>query len=472
MGWDISLEERLMRRLTLRSKILFYLLVVSLFGIFLTSFSILWGFEDQFNEYLQINREERSKLIEDEAINSYKETGKLIDNQLINLMHQQAMTDNLFYRITDEEGQVIADTTMMLGMMNRMGMHSDSDIDMKMEYRKNTYDLTFDERYVGNMEVYYPEEMIGEDIAFLNTIKSNIYLAIIVTVVLAFVFSLLFSKRLTTGYRKLSKAIQELQDHKWRTRVPVKELSDEMKPLGESFNRLAESLSKEEILRKQFTADFAHEIRTPLATLRSQMEAFQDGIFEPTPKRLQQSHDELMRLVRLVGELEELLAAENPQIKLNKSNIDVGYLLRLLDGQFTPAFQEKGVSLNIQKPTKEYWLHADQDRVLQVLTNIINNALQYTPEGNSVYVKIVDSNGYVGFCVQDEGIGIKEDDLPYLFERFYRGDKSRDRKTGGIGIGLSIVKALMDAHRGKIQIDSKWKEGTEITVFFPKHETL
>ncbi|MFC5629668.1 sensor histidine kinase [Aliibacillus thermotolerans] len=107
-----------------------------------------------------------------------------------------------------------------------------------------------------------------------------------------------------------------------------------------------------------------------------------------------------------------------------------------------------------------------------MLTNIINNALQYTPEGNSVYVKIVDSNGYVGFCVQDEGIGIKEDDLPYLFERFYRGDKSRDRKTGGIGIGLSIVKALMDAHRGKIQIGSKWKEGTEITVFFPKHETL
>src|SRR5699024_9469043 len=149
----------------------------------------------------------------------------------------------------------------------------------------------------------------------------------------------------------------ELQDHKWRTRVPVKELSDEMKPLGESFNRLAESLSKEEILRKQFTADFAHEIRTPLATLRSQMEAFQDGVFEPTPNRLQQSHDKSMRLLRVVGKLEELLAAENRQIELNRSNIVVGYLLRLLDGQFTPAFQEKGVSLNIQKATKKYWLH-------------------------------------------------------------------------------------------------------------------
>src|SRR5699024_5417767 len=112
-----------------------------LFGIFLTSFSILWGFEDQFNEYLQINREERSKLIKDEAINSYKETGKLIDNQLINLMHQQAMTDNLFYRINDEDGKVIADTTMILVMSNKIVIHYNSDTDMKTEYRKNTYDL-------------------------------------------------------------------------------------------------------------------------------------------------------------------------------------------------------------------------------------------------------------------------------------------------------------------------------------------
>src|SRR5690625_2978270 len=456
-----------MRRLTLRSKILFYLLVVSLCGIFLTSFSILWGFEDQFNEYLQNNREESSKLIENEAINSYKETGELIDNQLTNLMHQQAMTDNLFYRISDEDGQIIADTTMMLGMMDSMGMHSETD--MKTEYQTHSYDLTFDERHIGNMEVYYPEEMIGEDIAFLNTIKSNIYLAIIVTVVLAFVFSLLFSKRLTTGFRKLSKAIQELQDHKWRTRVPVKELSNEMKPLGESFNRLAESLSKEEVLRKQFTADFAHEIRTPLATLRSQMEAFQDRIFEPTPKRLQQSHDELMRLVRLVGELEELLAAENPQIKLNITNIEAGEILRSMEGQFLSVFQDKGVILNIQKPKREYWFKADRDCVAQILTNIINNALQYTPKGKKVSIKLEGSTDYIGFLVKDEGIGIAEEDIPYLYERFYRGDKSRDRKTGGIGIGLSIVKALVDAHQGKIQIDSRLNIGTKVSILFPKH---
>jgi len=456
--------------LTLRSKILLYLLVVSLCGIFLTSFSILWGFEDQFGEYLQKNREESSSLIEKGAIQSYKETGSLIDNQVMGLIHQQAMTDNLFYKIYNLDGQLIADTTMMLRMMDHMGMQSGDDKDI--EYKSRSYNLTLDSDSIGSMEVYFPNELIGEDIAFLETIKSNIYLAVIVTVVLAFLFSLLFSKRLTSGFQKLSNAIQSLQGHKWRTRIDVKDLTVEMRTLGESFNQLAESLSKEEKLRKQFTADFAHEIRTPLATLRSQIEAYLDGVFEPTSKRLQQSHDELMRLVRLVNELEKLLAAENPQIKLNKTDIEAQHLLRRLEAHFKPVFREKGVQLIVQEPVKEYWFKADSDRVVQVLTNIINNALQYTPKGNKVFVMAFEFGEYIGFSIRDEGIGIKKGDLPYLFERFYRGDKSRDRKTGGIGIGLSIVKALMDAHGGEIQINSKWKEGTEVEVLFPKHENL
>src|SRR5699024_8718797 len=324
-----------------------------------------WGFEDQFGEYLQKNREESSSLIEKGAIQSYKETGSLIDNQVMGLIHQQAMTDNLFYKIYNLDGQLIADTTMMLRMMDHMGMQSGDDKDI--EYKSRSYNLTLDSDSIGSMEVYFPNELIGEDIAFLETIKSNIYLAVIVTVVLAFLFSLLFSKRLTSGFQKLSNAIQSLQGHKWRTRIDVKDLTVEMRTLGESFNQLAESLSKEEKLRKQFTADFAHEIRTPLATLRSQIEAYLDGVFEPTSKRLQQSHDELMRLVRLVNEFEKLLAAENPQIKLNKTDIEAQHLLRRLEAHFKPVFREKGVQLIVQEPVKEYWFKADSDRVVQVL---------------------------------------------------------------------------------------------------------
>ncbi|MFT8320790.1 MAG: ATP-binding protein [Bacillus sp. (in: firmicutes)] len=453
-------------RLTLRSKVLFYLLIVSFAGILTTSLSILWGFDNQFSEYLQKNREENSSVIENKSIETYKKTGKLVDDQLVNMMHQQAMTDHLFYRIYNIDGQMVADTTMMLGMMDSMGMHSDNEKDTK--YKMITYDLTSDDHPIGVIKVYYPKQMIGKEITFSETIKKNTYLAIIVTVILAILFSLLFSKRLTTGFKKLTNAIQELQEHKSHTFVPVAELTGELRPLAESFNQLADSLAKEEVLRKQFTADFAHEIRTPLATLRSQIEAYLDGVFEPTSTRLQQSHNELMRLVRLVNELEKLLAVENPQIKLYKTSIEVRNILTFIEECFQPAFQKKGVKLNVQKPKGEHWFIADKDRVIQILTNIINNALQYTPEGNNVIIRTDQSKGYLKFIVQDEGMGIAEKDLPYIFERFYRGDKSRDRKTGGMGIGLSIVKALVDAHRGKIEIESNSNAGTKVIIYLPK----
>jgi signal transduction histidine kinase len=242
-----------------------------------------------------------------------------------------------------------------------------------------------------------------------------------------------------------------------------------VKQLAISFNNLAESLSKEEMLRKQFTHDLAHELRTPLATLRSQIEAYQDGIWEPTQSRLQQSHEELMRLVRLVNELEKLLAAENPQIKLEKVELEAGNILIAVGEMFQPLFHQKGVDLQIIEPLQEEWFMADKDRLIQILTNILNNALKYTPEGKNVTISVLsDQDDYIGFMIEDQGLGMAEDDIPHVFERFYRGDKSRDRKTGGVGIGLSIVKALMDAHEGRIKVKSKLNKGTSVCLWFPR----
>ena len=453
-------------RKTLRFRILLYLLVVSLCGVFLAGFSILWGFEGQFGDYLQENRDRNINLIQEMAFQEYEDSGNLASDRLNSLMHEQAMTENIFYKIYDAEGNLLADTTVMLRMMRNMGMQSGSLSDK--DYLSSTYDLSLEQKTIGSMKVYYPNRLLDEDFSFLKKIKQNIYMAIIVTVILSILFSMLFSKRLSAGFNKLSKAVHELREHKWHTRVPVEELTEELKPIGLSFNELASSLSKEEALRKQFTADLAHELRTPLATLRSQIEAYQDGIWEPSPKRLQQSHDELMRLVRLVNELEKLLAAENPQIRLEKTEIEAGKIAALIESQFSPSFHEKGVHLSISKSKNEHWFKADRDRVVQILTNIVNNALQYTPAGKNVEISIKEKENFIGFSVKDEGIGIREEDLPYLYERFYRGEKSRDRKTGGIGIGLSIVKALVDAHQGEIKIESKLNTGTIVTVFFPK----
>lgn len=452
--------------LTLRSRILIYLLVVSLSGIFITSFTIFFGVENQFTDYLKKNRDESIESIKKDALQQFNETGELTNQNLSYKMHEQAMTENLFYRLYDANGNLLIDTTSMRSMMGMMeGNHSSIDPN---DYQSTSYQLKSNNKLVGKLTVFYPEELMGEDSDFLKAIKRNVYLAVLVTVILSFLFSLLFSKRLTTGLKKLINAIVELRNHQWRTRVPIDELTVEMKPLGESFNQLAESLAKEESLRKQFTANFAHELRTPLATLRSHIEAFQDGIWEPDPKRLDQCYEELMRLVRLVNELEKLMAAENPQIRLDKTKLETGKLLSFINDQFSPLFLKKGVELKVQLPDNKHWFLGDRDKIIQILTNIVNNALQYTPKGKQVSIHIEESNNQISFIIKDEGVGISEDDLPFLFERFYRGDKSRDRKTGGIGIGLSIVKALVDAHHGEIKIDSQLNVGTTVEVKIPK----
>ncbi|MBT2691314.1 two-component sensor histidine kinase [Bacillus sp. ISL-47] len=455
-------------RKTLRSRILLYFLMVSLLGILFTSFSIFWGFQDHFYNYLQEGREKNINLIKEEILKEFKQTGSLQSDQVLSMLHDQAMTENLYYEIYNSDGKMLIETITMKKMMENMGegarQNSEGD------YNTDTYRLSIDNGNIGSIRVYYQDELLNEDFSFFQTVKRYIYAAAFFTLILSACFSILFSKRLSTGFNKLSVAVQDLQKHKWNTRLNVEELTEEMQPLGFSFNNLASSLSKEENLRKQFTADLAHELRTPLATLRSQMEAFQDGIWEPTPERLQQSHNELMRLVRLVNELEKLLAAENPQIKLNKIDLEANKIVNILEELFAPSFHEKVVKLQILNAEEELWFHADPDRVIQILTNIIHNALQHTSPNKRVIISVLQRNGHIGFSVADEGVGIKKEDLPYLFERFYRGDKSRNRKTGGIGIGLSIVNALVNAHGGEINVESEINAGTTVTVLFPNNK--
>jgi signal transduction histidine kinase len=169
--------------------------------------------------------------------------------------------------------------------------------------------------------------------------------------------------------------------------------------------------------------------------------------------------------------MNKLLAAENPQIRLEKVNLEAGSIITALWEMFLPLCKQKGVELILREPLQEEWFKADKDRLVQILTNVLNNALKYTPEGKSVTLSVLsERDDYVGFMIEDEGPGINEDDIPHIFERFYRGDKSRDRKTGGVGIGLSIVKALMDAHNGVIKVKSKLNKGTSMILWFPKEE--
>lgn len=454
---------------TLRSKILFYLVLISMIGILIVSFFIQYGFEESFNSYLDRNREKKIDRIITEIEKDYRKNGHFTSDPVFGLLHEHAMTDQLYFQLFDRYGQVQMDSSNIRGMLNSFGL-TEPEPDGE-EWHSKTYILKVDDAIIGKLVAIYPEGLIDDEYTFIQTIQLYILAAVCLTIVLAIVFSMIFSKKLTSGLKKLSFAAGELQQHNLDIRIPLSGLPTEVKQIAISFNNLAESLAKEEMLRKQFTGDLAHELRTPLATLRSQFEAFQDGIWDPTPQRLEVSHEELMRLVRLVNELEKLLAAENPQIRLEKMELEAGSVLAALWEMFLPIFKEKGVGLQIEEPVQEEMFAADKDRLMQILSNVLNNALKYTPEGKNVTISVVtEKEGYVGFKIQDEGSGMNEDDIPHIFERFYRGDKSRDRKTGGVGIGLSIVKALMDAHRGVIKVKSRLNKGTSITLWFPQED--
>ena len=452
---------------TLRAKILFYFLLVSLSGILIVSFSIQWGFEASFNHYINQNRTESiNQLIKGLKL-EYKESGTFTGERVSQLLYQQATSDSLYYKIYSPDETLLIDSTSI----NEEGIPTET------ELRTNPYQndnwqtsmelIKLEDKPIGIIKVYYPKGFIDSESVFLQTIKKYLIIAVAITVLLALAFSMLFSKRLTSGLNSLSASVEELARNKKGVRFPLDNLSEEMKQLGLAFNELSMSLEKEERLRKEFTGDLAHELRTPLATLRSQIEAFQDGIWEPTPVRLQQCHYELMRLVRLVNELEKLLAAENPQIRLNKTELETSKLLSSIKELQIPIFKEKGVNLNVETLQERIIFQGDLDKVTQILTNVVNNALKYTPEGGSVTISAIKDGQMGGFKVQDQGIGIASSDLPHIFERFYRGDKSRARKTGGVGVGLSIVKALVEAHKGSITVESELDKGSTFTILFP-----
>lgn len=239
----------------------------------------------------------------------------------------------------------------------------------------------------------------------------------------------------------------------------------EIDDVGRTLNHLADGLEKQEQLRKSLTADVAHELRTPLTTIQSHLEAFQDGIWEPTPDKLQVCHDQVLRLVRLISDLENLAAVENPMVQLMTEIVSLNEIVGDSLNSVSSQFGHERLSYDLINKS-DVWISGDRSRLLQVFVNLISNAFKYTSSG-SVHIEVLKEKAEGVVIVSDTGMGISKDELPYIFERFYRGEKSRNRKTGGAGIGLAVVKAIVDAHAGSIHVESEIEKGTTVRVRLP-----
>ncbi len=256
-------------------------------------------------------------------------------------------------------------------------------------------------------------------------------------------------------------------------RVPVSS-PDEIGDVARQFNEMAEALERDERLRRALMADTAHELRTPLAIIRGQVEALQDGIFELTPENIAPIHDQAILLGRLVDDLRDLALAEAGRLPLERTEVTLDELASRVIAAFQPQAHEKGLRLVLEAtsdaPDAVPQVYADPQRLEQVLANLLSNALRYTPQGGAITVKVWVDAGEVTLAVIDTGSGISPEDLPHVFDRFYRADKARSRADGGSGLGLAIARQLVEAHGGQITAQSELGKGSIFTVHLPRQD--
>lgn len=250
-------------------------------------------------------------------------------------------------------------------------------------------------------------------------------------------------------------------------RVPEPKSDDEIADLAREFNRMAERLHHEDVARRQLLADVAHELRHPVAVIQGQLELIQDGVRPMTPENLAGLQDEVIRLGRMIGDLRDLSQAEAGALTLSTRPVQVGETLDSLMATFGPVAEEQGITLEAATAPDTPAVMADPQRLRQVLVNLVSNALRYTPPGGRIRLAARPLSGMVEISVTDTGSGIDPADLPHIFDRFYRGDRSRSRQTGGSGLGLAISRSLVQAHGGTIWAESTPGAGSSFVVQLP-----
>jgi signal transduction histidine kinase len=308
---------------------------------------------------------------------------------------------------------------------------------------------------------------------FQRAVNESLSLSTLAAFLVAVVVSIFVSRRIVTPVREMMIASRRIAEGHYDERVnvsgdPAKDELDELNQLAVSFNQMAAKLEQMEITRRELIGNVAHELRTPLATIKGSMEGLIDGVLPAEAATFQQIYREADRLQRLVYDLQELSRVEAGAFELNLRPVTVADLVQAAVARLGRQYAEKGVALHTQLPADLPPVRADEDRIGQVLLNLVGNALQYTPVGGQVRVSAGQRAAKVYISVSDTGVGIAAEHLPLIFTRFYRVDKSRARVGGGSGIGLTIAKHLVEAHGGRIWAESPGPgQGSTFTFTLP-----
>lgn len=325
-----------------------------------------------------------------------------------------------------------------------------------------------------------PSSSMNQDlfINFRAAVTEALLIASSAAGIVALMVSFFVSRQIVAPIQAMRDASQNIAQGHYEQRVDVRgdiggDKLDELAQLAISFNRMANTLEKTETMRRELIGDIAHELRTPLTSIGGYMEGLIDGVIQEDAQTYQTIYREVNRLRRLVDDLQELSRAEAGAYELDRKPVQLRVLVDTLLSRLSMQFKEKGVALETVIPENLPPVLVDEDRIGQVLLNIVGNALQYTPPGGTVTISAAESQGQIQVRVIDSGAGISPEHLPHIFTRFYRVDKSRSRSVGGSGIGLTIAKHLVELHGGRIWVESAGLgQGTKFAFTLPVVKTL
>ena len=320
-----------------------------------------------------------------------------------------------------------------------------------------------------HMWVYGSEMLLSKaDQAFRDQSYQAMALAAVLSVVLASCIGFLFARGLVNPINRVTKTAVAIKEGDLSARTNL-EGDDEIAELGKTFDAMAESVEKNQQLERRLTMDVAHELRTPLMAIQSTVEAIIDGVFEPDEERLGTVNAEVQRLSRLVDALLKLSRLESRSTPMREEVINVGELIRPLVMSHEAFVNDAGLALEFDAED-EVMVYGDRDMLRQATANLISNAVRYTPAPGTVSVKVRKGDIMASIAVRDTGIGLSPEECKMVFNRFWRAEESRERQSGGLGIGLAVVKEIVDRHGGWIQVEGKKGEGACFTIHIPLYD--
>jgi two-component system, OmpR family, sensor histidine kinase BaeS len=427
-------------------------------------------FENNFREYVIEKQNQKNNDLVYSVSQLYKGNKTWEVNSIENL-GVAALEEGMIIKVKDVDGNIIWDATVHNnGLCSQMIEHMGNNMISKYPnlnggYIETKYDInTNNNSIIGTLEIGYygPFYFNDSDLIFINGINKVILGVGAFSMLISLIIGSIISKRISLPILKVINKTKLISDGYFDDRIEEKSNTIEISQLITSVNDLANSLQKQDILRKRLTSDVAHELRTPLTSLQGNLEAIIDGVWQPTEERLKSCHEEILRITRLVSDLEELTQYESDNLILNKTLFNLSETIQNTIINLEKEYISKEITVEFNNEVEN--IFADKDKITQVIINILSNAIKYNKIGGNIEIKIIKDENKIIIIFKDNGVGISKDDVSHIFERFYRADKSRNRSTGGSGIGLAISKAIIEAHGGNITANSELNKGTEIIV--------